>query len=379
MMEHVTQRKTATPRNSSLELLRILAMFMIIGFHLMQRNSEDVLRTQPPSISKFLFEMVILDGGWIGNIIFFTISAWFIAGKQGKTPSIKSCCKRAWLLEREVLFWSIILFFASMYFHKSIPSFKSEFHLFWSLTPTLHSLWWYVTCYMIFLLLSPFLIKALKSLQRSGHALLCLLSIGVGSIWTLIPNETIDFNSTSVFIFIYWFILISYYRWYMSEFSTKQCWLLILAGEIINLLYWIPTNYISAAKDYQYFIFFNGKLPTVLIGFSLFLLFERIHFYNRFINCVASTMLGVYLIHRHPVINDVLWTHFFPFVTIWNWDHSFFRALLLILSVLLTCIVLDLIREVLFAISINRHQGHLFEICWNSRPAQKVRTLISQK
>lgn len=43
-------------------------------------------------------------GGKVGVVIFFTISAWFFLDKE---QTIKSNLKRIWILEREVLFWSV--------------------------------------------------------------------------------------------------------------------------------------------------------------------------------------------------------------------------------------------------------------------------------
>lgn len=40
----------------------------------------------------------------MGVVIFFTISAWFFLDKE---QTIKSNFKRIWILEREVLFWSL--------------------------------------------------------------------------------------------------------------------------------------------------------------------------------------------------------------------------------------------------------------------------------
>ena len=46
------------------------------------------------------------SGGKVGVVIFFSISAWFFLDKE---QTIKSNLKRVWIMERELLFWSLTL------------------------------------------------------------------------------------------------------------------------------------------------------------------------------------------------------------------------------------------------------------------------------
>lgn len=43
-------------------------------------------------------------GGKVGVVIFFSISAWFSLDRE---QTIKSNLKRVWIMERELLFWSL--------------------------------------------------------------------------------------------------------------------------------------------------------------------------------------------------------------------------------------------------------------------------------
>ena len=89
-------------RNSSIELLRIVAMFMILAHHFVVHNGYDV-KNLSLGPERTFFQLVMQGGGKVGVVIFFTISAWFFLDKK---QTIKSNLKRIWILEREVLFWS---------------------------------------------------------------------------------------------------------------------------------------------------------------------------------------------------------------------------------------------------------------------------------
>ena len=90
-------------RNSSIETLRIIAMFMILAHHFIVHNGYDVLKL-PLGPERIVFQLVMAGGGKVGVVIFFSISAWFFLDRE---QTIKSNLKRVWIMERELLFWSL--------------------------------------------------------------------------------------------------------------------------------------------------------------------------------------------------------------------------------------------------------------------------------
>ena len=86
-------------------------MLMIVSFHLCVGNRYDWFLAQPPTPTKVAYQF-LMGGGWVGNFIFFTISIWFLLDRQN---TLKSSLKRIWILERELLFWSLALFAATLF------------------------------------------------------------------------------------------------------------------------------------------------------------------------------------------------------------------------------------------------------------------------
>ena len=64
----------ARGRNSSIELLRIIAMFMILMYHFIVHNGYDVLKL-PLGPERIFFQLIMQGGGKIAVVIFFSISA----------------------------------------------------------------------------------------------------------------------------------------------------------------------------------------------------------------------------------------------------------------------------------------------------------------
>ena len=78
-------------------------MFMILTHHFIVHNGYDVLKL-PLGPERIFFQLDMAGGGKVGVAIFFSISAWFFLDRE---QPIKSNLKRVWIMERELLFWSL--------------------------------------------------------------------------------------------------------------------------------------------------------------------------------------------------------------------------------------------------------------------------------
>lgn len=155
-----------------------------------------------------------------------------------------------------------------------------------------------------------FLMRGMRALGRRMHGALvviCLLLWGIGGF---VPHVNFDLTSSSVFVMIYWFIFISYYRWYCKQLSAKQCMLMIISGLAIQFAYWLGGNMLFAftgkGASLQIFIFDHWKLPSILIGSGIFLICESRKWSNKAVNWVAGSALGVYLISYNPLVFNSL-------------------------------------------------------------------------
>jgi peptidoglycan/LPS O-acetylase OafA/YrhL len=96
-------------RQSNFELLKIIAMLMIVAHHFVAKNGFNV-DTEITGISfNKLFLQYIGNHAFIGNNLFFMVTAWFLCGTK---PSFnwKNKMKKIWALEQQMLFYSVGLF-----------------------------------------------------------------------------------------------------------------------------------------------------------------------------------------------------------------------------------------------------------------------------
>lgn len=191
-------RKSNRGRNSGIELLRIVAMFMILAHHFVVHNGYDVKKL-PLGPEKIFFQLVMQGSGKVGVVIFFTISAWFFLDKE---QTIKSNLRRIWILEREVLFWSLTLLAFFLAFDRADLGMKTIVR---SIAPTTMGLWWYVTAYVTFLALLPFLSRGLRALGKHMHYALAITVLVFWGLRGFIPGAS-GLKENNVFGLIYLFL-----------------------------------------------------------------------------------------------------------------------------------------------------------------------------
>lgn len=370
-----------TPRQTSLELLKILAAAGIVGHHFILYNGFNVFTT-PLSINTFFLEAIIFPGGKTGVFLFFAASSWFLSNKHA---SLKLSLRKLWILEREVLFWSLSLLSAVFIIDRSLLSPTIILH---SLFPMSTNMWWYVTSYGIFLLIHPYLNKGLQLIGRQAHAQLCIVMF---TMWSLIAgfNPFAELNmADGITLFVYLYTLISFLRWHtlfrytttdkpsdsLASENTHQPkssmksisfillfsgFSLLTAGNISGQLLFLLFG--SWSKSAVFLASSTWKLPIMLIGFGALTAARNSEWRFAPVNIVAKSSLAVYLITEYPPMREILWKRLFNLSPMYNsWFLVAYTCGVIVL-VVVACFVLDSIRRGLFMISIDRNPGKLFD------------------
>ena len=354
---HSQIAKGGGQRNSSIELLRIIAMFMILAHHFIVHNGYDVLNL-PLGPERIFLQLVMQGGGTVGVVIFFSISAWFFLDRE---QTIKSNLKRVWIMERELLFWSLCLVAFYLVFDRADLGAKLMVK---SVMPLSMGLWWYATAYAIFLALLPFLSKGLKALGREYHLALAATVLVIWGLTSFIPGA--QSLTDNVFGFIYVFILISAYKWHMMPFTTKQVWLMTGIGLGFFLLYTAASATLSLLEhDMGIFITGSWRLPVIMVGFGGFLLFDRVTFHSRVINRIAQSAFAVYLITDYAASEKLLWVKLFNLQNLYQQPLAILQILGILLAIYVVCTLLDFARQALFAVAIDKRRGRWFDLLWD--------------
>lgn len=333
-------QKSKPPRDSSFELLRIFAMFLIIMHHYSVHGGFDT-SIGSMSLNLLLIQYLSL-GGKLGVNLFIMICGYFMVTSK---LTLKKILK-LWL---EIFFYSSAIYIGFCIF--GAEKFSAG-QLIRVLLPINYSQYWFATTYIILILFSPFINILINRLSQKQHLGLITMSF---MLWVLpytfsfgrIANE----NSNLIwFIFIY--ITAAYIRLYPSRLTSSFKINLITSLIVVTLLLLWTAGWDYAAVKFSYFRNHNNSvfmrdinsLLCFILSMSTFLTFKNQRIKSRFVNTISASMFGVYLIHDNSLVRYYLWNDLFANSKWQGSQFLYMHAIVTVCTVFLVCILIDQIR-----------------------------------
>lgn len=281
--------KVEKNRQSNFELLRLVAIFMVIVHHLVIKSAQTCGYTHPFNLEQDGVNGLFINGLVLGGVnIFLLISGWFGIKKIGMQII-------------RLVFDCFFYCFVSNLFCIYILGYPFSWNeLFFSCSFT-HN--WFVYAFIIFLLLSPIVERSLagtdEKTMRYFVILLTIVNVVFGYFGGIFRH-----NGYNAYNFVYLFMIgrylhmisINHERQYrlLSKWSLPiwlLCALLLAVGFI----------FISEMKDWdkglaQNYFGYNNPL-VILSSISLFIPFSVMKIKSKIINRLAKGVFGVFLLH----------------------------------------------------------------------------------
>ncbi|EPD77539.1 acyltransferase [Atopobium sp. oral taxon 199] len=339
-------------RNSSLELLRILAMLMIIACHFGSRVNWA-------SAGHMVFNeywLELLESlGQIGVGIFFLISGYFLYERKNFH------WQRVFKIARPTWFYSWVILALAYLFHNPLVATTTPMSqvVAQSMFPIFLNSYWFISTYIYITLLSPYLKKWLDALCFKEIVAVVLLSFLFNT-----GAATFDFFLTSEFASIggvisstIIFVVMGYsLNRFKDKFSSPVIPLACILIAAIILLAGPAVLAALARAGYQNtsaHVFMDiSSVPIALAAVGLFLVFSRFDFRSKGINYLASLMFGVYLIHENNFVWRFIWQGDLFHVATHLTDsklHFVLYSFKMILVVFVCCAVIEAVRKFVVA------------------------------
>lgn len=321
--------KTSRTRDLRFEILRIIAMLIIIASHAAWNLSwmlhafsgmEDVT----PNLTVASYYTV---GQWgqVGVVIFFIITGYFLCNKQ-------FTAKRVVKSIMQVFFYSItvlLVTLAAMHLVGAPEYIKAEFTgssllltMLHAVLPILTNTYWFMTAYVVLLFLQPFINKLIDNISKKQfYALIGLLS--VLALWMEICGFAGLFGSIEYAVLCYllgvW--VSKYSKKYKKYFTWPKLVAYIVIGFVVvtlfNLLVLKQTD-LGRVLDWLYLIqISNGlRVVSIFIGLALVTTFinnlpvKLLHSRKYIVGIVTTVSVatfGVYMLHEHLLIRRWVW------------------------------------------------------------------------
>lgn len=274
-------------RNSAIELVRLLAMFMIVYYHLILFFVEPV-DTNP------IYKAIQIPLH-IGVILFVLISGYF-----GIRPSFRGFLKILCIVA--VYFLPLRLWYVYN-MNMGGMAMLDSFHVL-SKTP-----YWFVRTYLCLYLVSPLLNKCLKDIS-TRERIYYLFSFSVIAVYLGLLQcdiSLIDGKNLANFILIYIIgntIKIEHDK--LSRLSNKT-FLGIFFFMNIVLAFLFCHFHNTRFSDFIWNWSFPYYSPFLLISsFLFFFPFTRFDINSPKINYLAASAFSIYIIHHQPVVMDMI-------------------------------------------------------------------------
>jgi len=325
-------KKINTTRQSNFELLRIISILMIIMHHYAYYINQNG-KVIGISLNNIIIDILYI-GGKIGVTIFVLIAGYFGIKNEFK---IKKMIK----LLFEILFYSIILLILNISIN-GIDNIDMK-EVMKSLFPITFSLYWFATTYVILYVLSPFINKLINNLNKEQIKKLLFILIVLIYIIPTITNKIIGFGNVGMFITLY--IIGAYIRLKDSSKSNKNCLIYFVLCIIFIIAMQLLCEWKNINKYINYFANMNN-IVVLISSVSLFMCFKNIKIQSNFINKIASTTFGVYLIHSNYFMHEFIWGKLFNNTKYYisNDYKILIHASISISLTYIICVVLDLFR-----------------------------------
>lgn len=269
-------------RNSSIEIMRIIAMFGILMMH----GTGGFFSTVTQGINSFWL-IIINDIGQIGVTYFALVTGYY---------GIRNSWIKTIEIHKTIFFYSILSLLITTYLNHSYPN---VYDVLYSIFPVLSRKYWYATCYFFLLVLSPYLNIIMEEMQEKYYyqlvgILIIILSV-LPTAFFVFPDVMQDGGKGLAWIILCYLIGGALRkRDYALSISDSTLWILLGASQIIMLVLNGVFNLFSSvfrvpfAKDCSIFI---------LLSSCAILIFAVKHpIYSTVINRVARNIFAVYLI-----------------------------------------------------------------------------------
>lgn len=345
-------------RQLNYELLRILAMIMIVCLHYLSKGGflGDAAR---PEISAAGYAAWLIEAFCLVAVNVYVL----ISGYFGSGSDTKDVLRRPFNIWKQVIFYSVVI--GAIAILTGIQK-VDIYQIFVYLFPTVTEHYWFATSYIILCFFMPFLDRGVKELdKKSLEKLLGAFLLVFCLAKTVIPMQLAwDKYGYDAFWFVTLYLTGAYIKRYGISFVNSRIKalalyigsvLLIFASFLaIRQIYFLT----GSLGDFIQYAYTYNHLFCYLGAIGLFMAFcecfdkKSAHGKNRLerirkpIEFVSGATFGVYLIHEHINIR-YLWVEWFQCKAWVNASLFGFlgHMLVTVITVYCVCTLIEIIRK----------------------------------
>lgn len=340
--------KSINKRNASLDILRIVSMFLIIMIHFQGKTGWLRASDAVGLNSDWWLRWWILSFCNISVNCYVMLSGYFLINSKFRLSKVITL----WL---KVFFWSVFIWGICVFVFKDDVGIRQSLSAF---LPISTYEYWFITNYIALYLFSPFINKLLLCLTRNQHRSLIIVSVVLFSIWTTIFGDVFNgHDGCNLLWFCTLYSIAAYIRLYGNDMVSKSKYIYLVTPFAVSVLY-ILIRYVCILLDHpgtsERFLPY-ASITCLIASYSFFRYFTLINVHpvkpiSAIISFLSTTSLGVYLIHEHPLARPYLWSFVEDYIdgSSQYYIYYFSEMIITCLLIYMVCSLAEYLRIVMF-------------------------------
>lgn len=331
-------------RNSSIELLKIIAIIMIIFSHSVPYGTvHDFIGKVNLGLATTDINSIILIImkylGQIGNAIFIISSAYFLIDND----KVKG--KKVFNIILDAMGISILICVILKIFGNFTITNKETIKSFFPITFQNN---WFITCYLCFYVVHPVLNLFINKLEKKRllqiDIILCIyLTLNT------VKQSLFYYNDLIAFISIYF--IVAYIKKYMKNYTknTKINRIILLVASLLLIAFIVIINLLGVEFNItsslmRFCIYINPLV--MIIAISMFNLFaNKKEYKNKAINYISSITLIIYMVHDNYLIREYVRTAYFSYIYTKYGTISIIYCILLALIMAIVSVIIGMVYK----------------------------------
>lgn len=288
-------------RNIGLDILRILAMFLITARHYL--GYSGVIDTIGFSSVNGVLANVLSAFTTTAPNLFVLISGYFLVNSNFK-------------LNRVIKIWAETFFYSVLFFAVGLLLNRGDFGvsaLVFAFLPFISRHYWFSVAYIALVAVSPFLNKMIKVLSEKEHRLIVIAGGILLSGWTTIvyfSQGVVTGGNRGLLWFMYMYLVGAYINLYKEKIKVNAINIILsLVSFLILVLYSPLVARIAFLKNFP--VKSDDSIFSLILSITLFVIFLNIKIQNNMVKktlvAFATSSFGVYLIQENCMIRYYLW------------------------------------------------------------------------
>lgn len=342
-------------RDSGIELLRIILMLQVIYLHVSNFGEFGSTSRDLGEIHEVIYR-INQTLSRCPVYIFMIISGYFSVTSKSTMSTIWKKAEKVYL---PMIFYSLVL---TLVLTASGLTDFSGYNIIKSFFPLTSRTWYFMTVYLLVLILSPAVNLTLNRLSKKDfQILLCVLFL-LFSIWQVLApiNSIISIDSVmetkkgrGIYGFLFMYIIGAYIRLHTKR-EEKISWkyLLFFFGfAALDIVMVYSFEGVPVLENYLKVVNYNNAPVAILQGIALFMFFRTLRFKSKIVNRISNHNLGVYMIHEHWLMRPVIWDKIFVATqnpVFYSSPFYLFKIYGIMLIIYVSCWTIDLARGYIF-------------------------------